>query len=213
VTLGLLLAMPLAATTVKLNSSSTQSGYVALLLINEVPFPGEHGYKSVKDSKAAMLGVLWVLHSRIHNIPNGYTQKSIATVKTKSVIDVMTAGGVKGQVDGFYRDKNGNFKAVDRVHKRVDYLTKVGNTGTPGKFAALLNYAQQLATTYFKSGPAGKDIFADMRWIGSQPITGHSFSWMTDHARFNPGGNYVRIPDRFNGSLGGNRFFTLKKLK
>jgi hypothetical protein len=31
---------------------------VALLLINEVPFPGERGYLSEEDTKAAMLAVL-----------------------------------------------------------------------------------------------------------------------------------------------------------
>ena len=198
---------------VKLNSANTQSGYVALLLINEVPFPGERGYKSVADSKAGMLSILWVLHSRIHYIPNGYTQRSIAMVNSRSIIDVMTVGGVKGQVDGFYKDANGNFKAVSRVHERVKYLTHVGNQGKPGNFAALLNHAQALASAYFRAGPNGKDIFKDVTWIGKQPTTGRSYSWMTDQTRFNPGGKYIRIPDRFRGSLGGNRFFTLERAK
>jgi hypothetical protein len=197
----------------KLNASTTQSGYLALLLINEVPFPGERGYKSMADSKAAMLSILWVLHSRIHYIPRGYTQKGIAMVSTRSIIDVITVGGVKGQVDGFYKDKNGDFKAVPRVHERVNYLVKVGNTGAPGKFAALLNHAQSLASAYFRAGPTGGDLFEDLKWIGQQPVTGRSYSWMTDHARFNPGGTYVRIPDHLRGSLGGNRFFTLERAK
>jgi len=211
--LCLLFAVNASAATEKLEPSSTKSGYLALLLINEVPFPGEHGYKSERDSKAGMLGVLWVLHSRIYNIPAGYTQLDIATVETRSIIDVMTAGGVAGQVDGFYKDKNENFKAVPRVHERVNNLTRIGNTGTPGTFAALLNHAQELATAYFESGPRGGDIYAELKWIGPMPITGRSYSWMTDHIRFDPGGQYVRIPDRLNGALGGNRFFTLKKPK
>jgi hypothetical protein len=47
----------------------TASGYLARLLINENPFPGERGYVSVEDSKAGMRQVLWALHSRMHDIP------------------------------------------------------------------------------------------------------------------------------------------------
>jgi hypothetical protein len=32
-----------------------------------------------------------------------------------------------------------------------------------------------------------------------------------DEHRFNPGGNFLRIPDEQQGALGGNRFFTLRK--
>jgi hypothetical protein len=34
---------------------------------------------------------------------------------------------------------------------------------------------------------------------------------MTDEPQYNPGGNFLRIPDEQEGSLGGNRFFTLRK--
>jgi hypothetical protein len=34
---------------------------------------------------------------------------------------------------------------------------------------------------------------------------------MTDKDYYRPGGNFVTIPDAEDGSLGGNRFFTLRK--
>jgi hypothetical protein len=36
---------------------------------------------------------------------------------------------------------------------------------------------------------------------------------MTDVRGFDPGGSFVRIPDANQGSLGGNRFYTLEKKK
>ena len=117
---GLLLGRPAASgANVELDSPSTPAGYVALLLINEVPFPGERAYVSEEDFKAAMLSVLWVLHCRASAIPPGYTQRQVAAVETRNVIDVMTAGGIKGQVDGFYQGPDGRPVAVPRVHERV----------------------------------------------------------------------------------------------
>ena len=198
---------------VELDLPSTPAGYVALLLINEAPFPGERGYQSEEDTKAAMLSVLWVLHCRASNIPPGYTQRQVAAVKTSSVIDVMTAGGIKGQVDGFYKDPNGLPVAVPRVHERVAYLMGLANRGQPGKMARLLLHARDLARQYFQTGPAGKDVFADLRKIGSKPVTGRGYAWMTDARGFDPGGSFVRIPDADQGELGGNRFYTLEAKK
>ncbi len=214
VTAGLILMnLPAVAANVELDPASTPAGYVSLLLINEAPFPGERGYRSEEDSKAAMLAVLWVLHCRALAIPPGYTQKQVADVSSRSVIDVMTAGGVKGQVDGFYKDSSGNFAAVARVHERVNYLLSVANQGQPGKMARLLNHARDLGRAYFQGGPAGRDLFAELRRIGAVPVTGRSYAWMTDVRGFDPGGAFVRIPDGDQGSLGGNRFYTLEKKK
>jgi hypothetical protein len=135
----------------------------------------------------------------------------VADVNSPSVIDVMTAGGVKGQVDGFYKDASGRFVAVPRVHERVDYLVGLANQGQPGKMARLLNYARDLGRLYFKDGPAGQDLFAELRRIGVVPVTGRSYAWMTDVRGFDPGGSFVRIPDANQGSLGGYRFYTLEK--
>ena len=198
---------------VELDSPSTPAGYVALLLINEVPFPGERGYQSEEDSKAAMLSVLWVLHCRASAIPPGYTQKQVAAVETRNVIDVMTAGGIKGQVDGFYKGPDGKPVAVPRVHERVAYLLGLANGGQPGKVARLLIHARDLARQYFQAGPASKDIFADLRKIGAKPVTGRGYAWMTDARGCDPGGSFVRIPDAEQGSLGGNRFYTLETRK
>jgi len=205
--------LPVLAANVELDPPSKPEGYVALLLINEAPFPGERGYLSEEDTKAAMLSVLWVLHCRASSIPPGYTQRQVAAVETESVIDVMTAGGIKGQDDGFYKEPNGGPVAVPRVHERVAYLMSLANAGQPGKMARLLLHARDLARRYFQTGPAGKDIFAELRKIGSKPVTGRGYAWMTDVRGFDPGGSFVRIPDLHQGTLGGNRFYTLESKK
>ena len=198
---------------VELDPPSTKAGYVALLLINEVPFPGERSFVSEEDSKTAMLSVLWVLHCRASAIPPGYTQKQVAAVETRNIIDVMTAGGIKGQVDGFYQGPDGRPVAVPRVHERVAFLTGLANQGQPGKMARLLIHARDLARQYFKAGPAGKDLFADLRKIGPKFVTGHGYAWMTDARGCDPGGAFVSVPDDDQGALGGNRFYTLEKRK
>ena len=203
----------MAAASVELDPPSTPQGFVSLLLINEAPFPGERGYRSEEDSKAAMLAVLWVLHCRATSIPAGYTQKQIAAVESRNVVDIMTAGGIRGQVDGFYRDTSGKLVAVPRVHERVNALVRMANQGEPGKMARLLDYARNLGRQYFDKGPAGRDLFAELRRVGSMPVTGHGYAWMTDMRGFDPGGDFVRIPDANQGALGGNRFFTLEKRK
>jgi hypothetical protein len=142
-----------------------------------------------------MLSVLWVLHCRVSIIPPGYTQKQLAAVQTSSVIDVMTAGGVKGQMDGFYKDSDGRPVAVARVHERVAHLLELANRGKPGKIASLLTHARDLARQYFQTGPAAKDLFAELRKIDSRRVTGHGYAWMTDARGFDPGGSYVFIPD------------------
>lgn len=204
---------PAEAANVELDPPSTPEGYVALLLMNEVPFPGERAYVSEEDSKAAMLSILWVLHCRLTIVPPGYTQKQLAAVKTSSVIDVMTAGGVRGQVDGFYADADGKPVTTPRVQERIALLLDLANRGKPGKIAGMMNYARDLARKYFKTGPDGKDLYAELRKVGSTQVTGRGFAWMTDARQFNPGGSYVFIPDSNQGALGGNRFFTLEKRK
>ena len=192
---------------------NTKSGYVARLLINEVPFPGESGWVSESDTKGAMLSILHVLDSRLQHVPAGYRQTELATVKTTDIIDVITAGGVRGQCDGLYRDKSGNFTMVARVPKRLTYLTGIAGKGKPGKFARLLDYGQSLADSYFKGGIKEVDRFAGLKTVGKTKVTGKAYSWMTDRDYYHPGGDYIKIPDTDQGSLGGNRFSTLKKRK
>lgn len=189
-----------------------EAEYIAMLLINESPFPGERGYVSEQDTKAAMLGILWVLHSRIEHIPEGYTQRQIAAVETSDIIDVITAGGVHGQCDGFYRDDAGRPVAVPRVHERIAQLEKIATKGEPGRFARLLDYARGLASSYSTGGPAGADRYAKLHKIDDIPVTGRAYSWMTDVNSYSPGGNFVKIPDEHAGAAGGNRFFTLRRL-
>jgi hypothetical protein len=196
---------------VRLDAQGTTSGFVALLLINESPFPGERGWVSEADTRASMLAILWVLHSRIHHIPTGYRQEHIATVRTSNILDVITAGGVHGQCEGFYRNSDGRCVAVRRVHERIAYLLRFANKGKPGRFARLLGYAQGLSRAYARGGVWEADRFARLRQIGRVSVTGRAYSWMTNQDCYHPGGTYIRIPDQYGGCLGGNRFFTLRK--
>jgi len=198
---------------VGLQPADSVSGYIARLLINESPFPGERGWLSEDDTRGAMVSILWVLDSRIHHVPPGYTQEQIAAVRSHDIIDVITVGGEKGQCDGFYRDTSGQFRAVARVHERIDYLLTIANKGKPGRFARLINYAQHLANAYVSGGIGEADRFAGLSRIGNIPVTGRAYSWMTDQDYYHPGGNFLKIPNSADGALGGNRFFTLRRIK
>lgn len=198
-----------AGSFVSMDAPSSPSGYLARLLINESPFPGERGYESEADSQAAMLSILWVLQARMKHIPEGYTQVQIASIRSQDIIAVITA---KNQCEGFSLDAKGRPVTAPRVEQRLTYLTEIANRGgKPGKFAGLLNYGQGLARAYMKGGIQGADRFATLTSVNRIAVTGHAFSWMTDKDCYNPGGNFVLIPDAQQGSLGGNRFFTLRK--
>jgi hypothetical protein len=196
----------------QIEPADTTNGYIARLLINETPFPGERGWVSESDTKGAMLQILWVLQSRIHLIPAGYRQKQIAGVRSQDIIDIITGTGGRRQCEGFYRDDNGDFVTDARVEVRLNHLLQIANSGgRPGRFAGLLNYAQGLANAYVKGGIEEADRYAGIKDIGSTAVTGHAYSWMTDIDNYHPGGNFVTIPPRDEGTLGGNRFFTLRK--
>lgn len=191
--------------------ANTPEGYIGRLLINEAPFPGERGFVSEADSKASMVQILWVLECRIHFIPAGYRQREIAVVEATDVLDIITAGGAKGQVDGFFRDAQGRLATAPRVEERLQTLISIANRGAPGRFSRLLEYGAAIATDYVSARLAEPDRFAGLVQFGQIPVTGHAFSWMTDRDYYNPGGSYLRIPDQYEGVLGGNRFFTLRK--
>jgi hypothetical protein len=203
--------LPVSAATVTLPSAQSPEGYIARLLINEIPFPGEHGYVSEEDSKTAMEQVLAVLANRTFNIPAQYKQIHIAGTSATNILQVITAGGIRGQVDGFYLDQNGKLAMVSRVNRRIDYLMSIANKGKPGRFARLLNYAVQISTDFVRKHKNIKDIYKNLKKIGNTAVTGRGYSWMTDTGRYHPGGNFVKIPNKDRGSLGRNRFFTLKK--
>jgi hypothetical protein len=204
-------AGPAARAAVELRPADTLDGYLARLLINESPFPGEKGYVSEKDTQAAMTAILWVVHSRVRCIPKGYTQRQVASVTTDDIIDVITAGGERGQMDGFYRNAQGQFLSVPRVEERISNLVRIANTGKPGRFARLLNHGQELASTYVEGIMQEPDRYEALRAVGPVQVTGRAYSWMTDRDYYNPGGDFIRIPNEQAGSLGGNRFFTLKQ--
>ena len=193
----------------RMDPAAEAPGYLARLLINESPFPGERGYVSEEDSKATMLSILWVLHSRMNHIPAGYTQMQIASIRSQNVIDVITA---KNQCEGFSKDAAGKPVAAPRVEARIQNLLKIANGGDkPGRFAGLLNFGQGLASAYLKGGVPGTDRFAGLTVVDQVPVTGRAYSWMTGMDYYSPGGNFVRISDAQQGLLGGNRFFTLRK--
>ena len=146
---------------VELRPVDTVSGYLATLLINETPFPGENGYVSEENTRAAMLAVLWVLQCRIYYIPSGYTQPQVAGLSSTNIIDVITGTPTKRQCEGFYRDASGRYVCAPRVQERIKYLLNIANSGgKPGRFANLLNYAKGLAQAYVTSGMDGADRFA-----------------------------------------------------
>jgi hypothetical protein len=196
---------------VTLPAADSVEGYVCRLLINEVPFPGERGYTSEADTMLAMDGLLRVLDARLKYIPQGYTQQQIAAVRTSKIIDIITAGGEKGQFDGFYRDASGTPVMVPRITQRIDNLVEISGRGQPGKFARLLEHAATLARGYTSGALACRDPHKDVRAVNGVSATGRAYSWMADEPQYNPGGNFLRIPDDQEGSLGGNRFFTLRK--
>jgi hypothetical protein len=200
-----------AAENVRLAPADTPQGYLARLLVNEVPFPGERFWVSEEDSSSAQFAILWVLRNRLRHIPRGYTQRQVAAVTTDDVVDLLTAGGVHGQVEGFYRGPDGRPTMTSHVTERLAHLLAVANRGTPGKFARLLNHAQQLADGFVANAPA--DRFAALRELDGVAVTGSAYGWMTDRDIFRPGGNFVRIGDRWRGGMGGNRFFTLRQLR
>lgn len=199
-----------AAPFVVLDDPASPRGYLELLLINEAPFPGEKGYVSEADTRATMEAVLWVLHGRLKHIPPGYTQQEVAAAHASDIIGVITAGGQKGQCDGFYRASDGRPAAVPRVEERVQYLLKIANRGeAPGRFSRLMLHARDLARGYMTEGISVLDRYAGLKRIGPHAVTGRAYSWMTDRSFYNPGGSFVAIPNERQGVLGGNRFFTL----
>ncbi len=205
-------ALAASAPFAQLDRPDTAAGYLARLLINEVPFPGERAYVSEAETQAAMLAILWVLHSRIHHIPERYQQQQVAGVRSTNIIDVITGAGARRQCEGFYRNAAGQCVTEPRVEERIENLLRIANTGgKPGRFAGLINYAQGLARAYFRAGIEGADRYAHLRRVSSVAVTGHAYSWMTDVDSHHPGGNYVSIPSAEAGSLGGNRFFTLRQ--
>ncbi len=207
----LTLAAPVLAWATPLPPVTTTEGYVARLLINEVPFPGERGYRSEENTMAAMEQLLMVLDGRLKNVPAPYTQKQIAATVANDLIDVITVGGVKGQFDGFYRDAQGRPAMVSRVTERFDNLLRIAGQGEPGRFARLLDHAGKISTTYMEKKTTGSDRFASVKTAQGAAATGGAYSWMSDEVRYHPGGNFLRIEDKDLGALGGNRFFTLRK--
>lgn len=190
---------------------TSPAGYVCRLLINEVPFPGERGFVSEAQTAEAMDALLRVLDARLRHIPAKYTQQQIAATRASNIFDIITAGGEKGQFDGFYHDANGKPVMVNRIGERIDNLQSIAGKGPPGRFARLLEHAATIATAYASGVIDCADPHLHVRAAEGAPATGRAYSWMSDDPQFHPGGNFLRIGDSDDGSLGANRFFTLRK--
>ena len=108
----------------------------------------------------------------------------------------MTAGGVKGQVDGFYRGPDGRPAAVSRVHDGR-WLTCWASpiAVSRERWPAVVVRARTSAAPILAGRATGRDLFADLRKVGAQPVTGRGYAWMTDVRGCDPGGSFVRIPD------------------
>ena len=205
-------SLPTFAGNVRFPAFSSEAGYLGALLVNEVAFPGERGYVSEANTKRAMENILLVLDARIRHVPEPYERVHIAQTSSARLLDVMTAGGVHGQIEGFYRDASGAAVVSSRIEKRLSYLFKIANDGAPGCFARLLNHASALSSGYIAHLHEPQNLYLHLRSVHGIPVTGRAYSWMTDRHYFHSGGNFVRIPNDLNGSLSGNRFFTLKDL-
>lgn len=198
---------------IDLPAATTPQGFVARLLINEAPFPGERGYISEADTMAAMDAILLTLHARSVDLPKPYTRMQVADTSSSNILDVITAGGERGQVDGFYRDASGQLAMAPRVNERINYLMGIAGQGEPGRFSRLLTHAISISNQYFAGELQLKDRFGGLTVIGTTPVTGGSYAWMTNHPKYHPRGYFVKIPNNDSGALGGNRFFTLKQLE
>lgn len=193
----------------KLEGADTDAGYLARVLINEAAFPGERGYVGEEDTRDTMRSVLWVLHARKDYVPAGYTRKEVGAVDSGNLLDFVTA---RKQCEGFGVDAAGKRTVAPRVEQRIAYLLRIANSGgKPGRFAGLINYAQDLATRYFSGKFSEEDLFAGLKSVGGVKVTGRAYSWMTGQDLYHPGGSFVKIPDAQRGLLGGNRFFTLER--
>ena len=192
-----------------LEPSGTREGYLARLLINEAPFPGERGWVGESDTRDAMRSVLWVLESRRAHVPDGYAQREVGGVASTNLVDFITA---RRQCQGFGLDAAGVPSVDPRVEERVAYLLRIANAGKgPGRFAGLVNYAQDLARRYYAGEATETDLFEGLDKVDGREVTGRAYSWMTGQDVYHPGGSFVKIPDVQRGLLGGNRFFTLEK--
>ncbi|MEM7791994.1 MAG: hypothetical protein AAF546_11380 [Verrucomicrobiota bacterium] len=207
-----LASVALQAKNVNFPARTSETGFLAALLVNEVAFPGERGYISKGDSIEAMNQILLVLDARIFFVPSQYTRYQIAQTSSDRLINIITAGGYHGQVEGFYQDDAGTLRIADRVEERLQYLLQIANDGRPGTFASMIQHSIALANAYIQNLHKPKNQFKDLRQIQQIPVTGRAYSWMTDRHYFHPGGNFIKIPNNMDGALSGNRFFSLRKL-
>ena len=64
----------------------------------------------------------------------------------------------------------------------------IGQPGPAGQDGAPADLRPRPGAPILQAGPADKDLFADLRKVGSKPVTGHGYAWMTDARGCDPGG-------------------------
>jgi hypothetical protein len=124
--------------------------YLAALLINEVPFPGEPAFKSADDSKAAMRAILWTIQCRRAEIPEGYTRQQIAATSSTNLVDIITAFN---QMDGFFKTRTDRHTFAPRVAERITYLRLLGQRDDTPTISELLDFAHSNALHYAAGNP------------------------------------------------------------
>jgi hypothetical protein len=108
-------------------------------------------------------------------------------------MDVILA---RGQTQGFTRDADGNIQISAAVKARIDAVMTSANTGAPGPYARFVQNAINVGngTTPSLDPFASQGGVYGFRTAGSSP----------------PGGDFVAIPARAGGVVGGQQFYRLR---
>ena len=90
------------------------------------------------------------------------------------------------------------------MQQRIDRIIEIANTGRPGKYAAFVQMAIDVA------GAPVSDQFRDITSIDGKEVIGGSYGWRTAGSS-SPGGRFVAIPKNLGGVIAGNQYYTLAK--
>ena len=184
---------------VSLPSPQTEIGFIAHLLINEAPFPGERAYVSEADTMQTMDSILNVLVARLAYVPVPYRQ-------------TRCRGGHHRQYSRHHHRGRGprtgrrilprlqwtpdGGQPCDRAHRQPH---EIANTGQPGRFARLLDHAVSVSSDYARRSTIPYDPYARLTVVDGIPVTGRAFSWMTDQSFYHPGRQFCPYSRRQSG--------------
>jgi hypothetical protein len=180
---------------VALPDVNTDEGLLVRLFIAESRNPGHKQYNA-DTAKKGMRAMKAVVDNRLRNNPGQFGAPG-----AKGYIDIVAAAG---QFHGFSKGTNGKILIASDVQKRIDEVVKIANTGKPGKYAAFVQAAIDVAKADVD------DPFKDVKKVGRTETTGGSDGWRTAGSA-QPGGSFIAIPEANGGVIAGNQFYTLKK--